>query len=81
MAQPTWASTVCEFYGVDPYWHRDRRARHACPTVALTALTELRCGPEFDTQVNKLGIKGVGELGNVGMNAAAANAGFSDPQS
>jgi sporulation protein YlmC with PRC-barrel domain len=21
MAQPTWASTVCRFYGIDPYWH------------------------------------------------------------
>ena len=21
MAQPTWASTVYKFYGVDPYWH------------------------------------------------------------
>ncbi len=30
--------------------------------------------PELDTEVNELGIKGVGELGNVGMNAAVANA-------
>ena len=32
--------------------------------------------PETDTQVNALGIKGVGELANVGMNAAVANAVF-----
>jgi xanthine dehydrogenase YagR molybdenum-binding subunit len=32
--------------------------------------------PEVDTQVNPLGIKGIGELGNVGMNAAVANAVF-----
>ena len=30
--------------------------------------------PEQDEQVNPLGIKGIGELGNVGMNAAVANA-------
>jgi xanthine dehydrogenase YagR molybdenum-binding subunit len=30
--------------------------------------------PETDTQVNDLGIKGLGELGNVGTNAAVANA-------
>ena len=32
--------------------------------------------PENDTQVNPLGIKGIGELGNVGVNAAVANAVF-----
>jgi xanthine dehydrogenase YagR molybdenum-binding subunit len=32
--------------------------------------------PETDTEVNPLGIKGIGELGNVGMNAAVANAVF-----
>ncbi len=32
--------------------------------------------PEIDLQLNDLGIKGVGELGNVGMNAAVANAVF-----
>jgi xanthine dehydrogenase YagR molybdenum-binding subunit len=33
------------------------------------------CRPE-DRLVNPLGIKGIGELGNVGMNAAVANAMF-----
>jgi xanthine dehydrogenase YagR molybdenum-binding subunit len=32
--------------------------------------------PEEDALVNPLGIKGIGELGNVGMNAAVANAVF-----
>jgi xanthine dehydrogenase YagR molybdenum-binding subunit len=32
--------------------------------------------PEEDEIVNPLGIKGIGELGNVGMNAAVANAVF-----
>jgi xanthine dehydrogenase YagR molybdenum-binding subunit len=32
--------------------------------------------PEEDRLVNPLGIKGIGELGNVGMNAAVANAVF-----
>jgi xanthine dehydrogenase YagR molybdenum-binding subunit len=32
--------------------------------------------PEEDDIVNPLGIKGLGELGNVGMNAAVANAVF-----
>jgi xanthine dehydrogenase YagR molybdenum-binding subunit len=32
--------------------------------------------PEEDNAVNPLGIKGIGELGNVGMNAATANAVF-----
>jgi xanthine dehydrogenase YagR molybdenum-binding subunit len=32
--------------------------------------------PEEDRQVNPLGIKGIGELGTTGMNAAVANAVF-----
>ena len=32
--------------------------------------------PEQDDIVNPLGIKGIGELGNVGMNAAVGNAVF-----
>jgi xanthine dehydrogenase YagR molybdenum-binding subunit len=30
--------------------------------------------PEVDEKVNPAGVKGLGELGNVGMNAAIANA-------
>ena len=32
--------------------------------------------PETDDWVNPLGVKGLGELGNVGVNAAIANAVF-----
>ena len=32
--------------------------------------------PEKDDRVNSLGIKGIGEIGIVGMNAAVANAVF-----
>jgi len=32
--------------------------------------------PEEDERVNSLGIKGIGEIGIVGMNAAVANAVF-----
>jgi len=32
--------------------------------------------PETDERVNPLGIKGIGEIGIVGMNAAVANAAF-----
>jgi xanthine dehydrogenase YagR molybdenum-binding subunit len=32
--------------------------------------------PETDTRVNPLGIKGIGEIGIVGMSAAIANAVF-----
>jgi xanthine dehydrogenase YagR molybdenum-binding subunit len=32
--------------------------------------------PETDDWVNPLGVKGLGELGNVGVNAAVANAVF-----
>ncbi len=32
--------------------------------------------PEEDDKVNELGIKGIGELGTTGMNAAVANAVF-----
>ena len=32
--------------------------------------------PEVDTAVNPAGVKGLGELGNVGTNAAVANAVF-----
>lgn len=32
--------------------------------------------PETDEEINELGIKGMGELGTTGMNAAVANAVF-----
>ena len=36
--------------------------------------------PEHDEGVNPLGVKGIGEIGIVGMNAAVANAVFHAPE-
>jgi len=46
------------------------------PVNADVPSVEVIIVPEQDTRVNELGIKGVGELGIVGMNAAIANAVF-----
>ena len=51
-------------------------AEYGIPVNADIGEAEVIFVPETDTQVNPLGIKGVGELGNVGMNAAVANAVF-----
>lgn len=49
-------------------------AEYLIPVNADVAEVDVITLPETDTQVNDLGIKGVGELGNVGVNAAVANA-------
>ena len=49
-------------------------AEYLIPVNADINAHEVIILPETDTEVNPLGIKGVGELGNVGMNAAVANA-------
>ena len=46
------------------------------PVSADIGSVEVIMVPERDTEINELGIKGVGELGNIGMNAAVANAVF-----
>ena len=51
-------------------------AEYLIPVNADIVLPEAIILPQVDTEVNELGIKGVGELGNVGMNAAVANAVF-----
>jgi xanthine dehydrogenase YagR molybdenum-binding subunit len=51
-------------------------AEYLIPVNADINEVEVIMIPERDTTVNPLGIKGVGELGNVGMNAAVANAVF-----
>jgi xanthine dehydrogenase YagR molybdenum-binding subunit len=51
-------------------------AEYMIPVNADIGDIEVIMIPEKDTAVNPLGIKGVGELGNVGMNAAVANAVF-----
>jgi xanthine dehydrogenase YagR molybdenum-binding subunit len=44
------------------------------PVNADVEETEVILVPEEDHPVNDLGIKGLGELGNVGINAAVGNA-------
>ena len=49
-------------------------AEYLIPVNADIETAEVILVPEEDSQVNDLGIKGLGELGNVGTNAAVANA-------
>ena len=51
-------------------------AEYLIPVNADIGEIDVIMVPEEDTTVNPLGIKGIGELGNVGMNAAVANAVF-----
>jgi xanthine dehydrogenase YagR molybdenum-binding subunit len=51
-------------------------AEYLVPVNADVPEIDVILVPETDTVVNPLGIKGIGELGNVGMNAAVANAVF-----
>jgi xanthine dehydrogenase YagR molybdenum-binding subunit len=57
------------------YYNNDL-AEYLIPVNADIDQIETIMLPETDTQINALGIKGVGELGNVGLNAAVANAVF-----
>lgn len=52
----------------------DDLAEYLIPVCADIKDVEVIFVPEEDQQVNALGIKGLGELGNVGTNAAVANA-------
>lgn len=54
----------------------DDLAEYMIPVNADIGEVEVIMLPEQDRLINALGIKGVGELGNVGMNAAVANAVF-----
>jgi xanthine dehydrogenase YagR molybdenum-binding subunit len=49
-------------------------AEYLIPVNADISQLEVILVPEVDTQVNPLGVKGLGELGNVGTAAAIANA-------
>jgi xanthine dehydrogenase YagR molybdenum-binding subunit len=51
-------------------------AGYLVPVAADIGQIESIFVPEEDSLVNELGIKGIGELGNVGLNAAIANAVF-----
>jgi xanthine dehydrogenase YagR molybdenum-binding subunit len=52
----------------------DLLRKYLIPVNADVRSIEVIMVPEQDHQVNPLGIKGVGEIGIVGMNAAVANA-------
>jgi xanthine dehydrogenase YagR molybdenum-binding subunit len=51
-------------------------ADYLVPVNADVASIDIIMVPEKDERVNPLGIKGIGEIGIVGMNAAVANAVF-----
>ena len=55
-------------------YYNDDLAEYLVPVNADIGQIEVIMVPEEDTLVNPLGIKGIGELGMVGMNAAVANA-------
>ena len=55
------------------YYNTDL-AEYLIPVNADVDRAEVILVPEEDHLVNDLGIKGLGELGNVGTNAAVANA-------
>jgi xanthine dehydrogenase YagR molybdenum-binding subunit len=55
------------------YYNTDL-AEYLIPVNADIETAEVILVPEEDRQVNELGIRGLGELGNVGTNAAVANA-------
>jgi xanthine dehydrogenase YagR molybdenum-binding subunit len=57
------------------YFNNDL-AEYLIPVNADITEIETIMLPETDAEVNELGIKGLGELGNVGLNAAVANAVF-----
>ena len=57
------------------YMNKDL-AEYLIPVNADVPEVEVILVPEVDQKVNPLGIKGVGELGTTGMNAAVANAVF-----
>ncbi len=54
----------------------DNLADYLVPVNADVPSVEIIMVPEHDVDVNPLGVKGIGEIGIVGMNAAVANAVF-----
>jgi xanthine dehydrogenase YagR molybdenum-binding subunit len=57
-------------------YYNDDLSEYLIPVNADIGEAQVIMLPEQDDAVNPLGIKGIGELGNVGMNAATANAVF-----
>ena len=73
------SSALLEATEIDPRlakYTNDNLAEYLIPVNADIPSYQVIMLPETDTEVNPLGIKGVGELGIVGMNAAVANAVF-----
>jgi xanthine dehydrogenase YagR molybdenum-binding subunit len=52
----------------------DNFADYLIPVNADIQTLDILLVPEIDREINPLGVKGLGELGNVGTNAAVANA-------
>jgi xanthine dehydrogenase YagR molybdenum-binding subunit len=81
MAGQVWgmSSALLEATEVDPqsarYVNHDL-AEYLVPTNADVAEVTTLLVPEEDTRINPLGIKGAGEIGATGVNAAVANAVF-----
>lgn len=65
-----------EIDGRTARYYNDDLAGYLIPVNADIQEVETLIVPEEDSEVNGLGIKGLGELGNVGVNAAVANAVF-----
>lgn len=71
------SSALHEKTEIDPRAARytnDNLADYLIPVNADVPSVEVIMVPETDDRVNPLGIKGIGEIGIVGMNAAVANA-------
>jgi xanthine dehydrogenase YagR molybdenum-binding subunit len=73
------SAALLEATQIDPKTARyvnDNLADYLIPVNADVPDVEIVMVPEADDRVNPLGIKGIGEIGIVGMNAAVANAVF-----
>lgn len=73
------SSAMHEATEIDPHAARyinDNLADYLIPVNADVVDLQIISVPEQDTRVNPLGVKGIGEVGIVGMNAAVANAVF-----
>jgi xanthine dehydrogenase YagR molybdenum-binding subunit len=71
------SSALHEATDIDRRWARYTNtdlAEYLIPVDADIGVADVILVPEEDRLVNPLGIKGLGELGNVGTNAAVANA-------
>jgi xanthine dehydrogenase YagR molybdenum-binding subunit len=73
------SAALFEATQIDPKTARyvnDNLADYLVPVNADVPDVQIVMVPEDDDRVNPLGVKGIGEIGIVGMNAAVANAVF-----